>query len=109
MRATELLGCDVYDSDGEHLGHVHDLRFEASGRPGPSWHCRLTGFSCGPSSIGHRLGYGGGDMAGPWPISAMFTRWTARRREIDWTDVVSFHRPRIVLQITRAQIDGARR
>jgi hypothetical protein len=109
MRATDLIGCDVYDSLGEHLGHVHDLRFEAEGTPGTSWRCRLTGFSCGRSSIGHRLGYGTGDMAGPWPISALFTRWTGRRLEIDWNDVASFDRPTIVLHRSRDHIHGARR
>jgi hypothetical protein len=106
MRATELIGCDVYDSRGKHLGHVHDLRFEADGVPGASWQCRLTGLSCGRSSIGHRLGYGTGDMAGPWPISTLFTRWTGRRLEIDWKHVASFDRPRIELNIAQDQIEG---
>jgi hypothetical protein len=69
MRATQLLGCQVYDADGDLLGHVHDLRFEAS-RPSAGhktgWNCRLTGLACGRRSpVGHRLGYGTCDMAGP--------------------------------------------
>ena len=47
MRATELLGCTVYDADGEVVGHVHDLRFEPrSGEPGWTGY-RLTALACG--------------------------------------------------------------
>jgi PRC-barrel domain protein len=109
MRATDLIGCVVRDSDGVHLGHVHDLRFESAGKPGGAWHCRLTGFSCGRTSVGHRLGYGTGDMAGPWPISALFTRWKARRLEIDWSDVANFERPTVALRVTREQLVGGER
>jgi PRC-barrel domain protein len=105
MRATELIGCGVYDSRGERLGHVHDLRFEADGEPGPAWRCRLTGIACGRTSIGHRLGYGGGDMAGPWPISVLFRWHTSRRLEIDWTDVERFERPKIVLHVSRQDLE----
>jgi len=34
MGASDLIGCDVYDGDGAHLGKVHDLRFEADGASG---------------------------------------------------------------------------
>jgi len=33
MGASDLIGCDVYDGDGD-LGKVHDLRFEAYGASG---------------------------------------------------------------------------
>jgi sporulation protein YlmC with PRC-barrel domain len=108
MKANELIGCDVYDSRGEHLGHVHDLRFEADGEPGPYWRCRLTGFACGRSSIGHRLGYGTGDMAGPWPISALFRKRHAHRLEIDWSAVERVERPTITLRVTRADLERSR-
>jgi sporulation protein YlmC with PRC-barrel domain len=108
MKATELIGCDVYDSRGEHLGHVHDLRFEADGEPGPTWQCRLTGLACGRSSIGHRLGYGTGDMAGPWPISVLFRRRHGRRLEIDWRAVERVERPTITLRATRAELERNR-
>jgi hypothetical protein len=105
MRATQLLGCQVYDADGDLLGHVHDLRFEASS---PStghktgWNCRLTGLACGRRSpVGHRLGYGTGDMAGPWPLSAIFRRRRQRSLEINWSDVANLDRPRIELKRRR--------
>jgi hypothetical protein len=111
MRATDLLGCDVYAADGEHLGHIHDLRFETTGRLGTStWRCRLTGFACGKTSLGHRLGYGTGDMAGPWPLSAIFARRGRRSLEINWSDVAELRRPTITLTVTRDQLGpGGRR
>ncbi|MCU1656660.1 MAG: hypothetical protein JWO57_1316 [Pseudonocardiales bacterium] len=68
MRATELIGCHVYDADGESLGHVHDLRFEVTRPPRgrkTGWTCELTGLACGSRApVGHRLGYGGGTWPG---------------------------------------------
>jgi hypothetical protein len=110
MRATQLLGCQVYDADGELLGRVHDLRFEASspsaGRK-TGWNCRLTGLACGRRApVGHRLGYGTADMAGPWPLSTIFRR---RRHslEINWSDVARFDRPRIDLKRRRSDYEEA--
>lgn len=111
MRAAELIGCDVYDSAGAHVGHVHDLRLEATGTPGsPEWHCYLTGLTCGKNAIGHRLGYGTGDMAGPWPLKTLFG-WRRRRGnlDIDWSDVAEFSRPTITLRITRHQLEEGQR
>jgi hypothetical protein len=111
MRATQLIGCRVYDADGQLLGHVHDLRFEATPPPpdqDTGWTCRLTGLACGRTAIGHRLGYGMGDMTGPWPLRALFTRGYQRRLEIDWTDVTRFQRPRIDVRRRRADYEQAR-
>jgi hypothetical protein len=110
MRATELLGCEVYDANGDLIGHVHDLRFEArapSGRAKIGWQCRLTGIACGKRApLGHRFGYGTADMAGPWPLSVIFRRRRQRSLEIDWTDVTRFERPRIHLLHGRAYYEG---
>jgi sporulation protein YlmC with PRC-barrel domain len=109
MKATELIGCDVYDVHGQHLGHVHDLRFESEGTPGnPGWRCVLTGLACGKISIGHRLGYGTGDMAGPWPLNIIFGRRRRRSLEIDWDNVDAVDRPRITLRISRSDLEQSR-
>lgn len=105
MRATDLLGCDVYTSDQVHLGQVHDLRFETSGDPkAGTWSCRLTGLACGGSSLGHRFGYGTGEMAGPWPLSAIFARKRRRKTEVDWSDISRVGTKRIELQISQAEL-----
>jgi sporulation protein YlmC with PRC-barrel domain len=109
MRATELIGCDVYDVHGEHLGHVHDLRFESKGEPGSStWRCVLTGVACGKTSVGHRFGYGTGDMAGPWPLNIIFVRRRRRSLEIDWNDIDELNRPTITLRVSRGDIEQSR-
>jgi hypothetical protein len=54
--------------------HMGGVVPEADGRPGTAaWRCRLTAVVCGRTAIGHRLGYGTGDMRGPWPLSVVFT------------------------------------
>jgi PRC-barrel domain len=109
MKATDLIGCAVFDSDGAELGHVHDLRLESEGRPEDgNWRCRLTGLVCGGSiAIGHRLGYGTGDMAGPWPLTTLFGRRQQRRLTVPWREVDQLQPGRITLHASRRQIEQA--
>lgn len=96
MRATELIGCTVHDPAGALIGHVHDLRFHTTGSHDTGWHSRLTGIACGKRApLGHRLGYGIGDMTGPWPLSVLFRRLRQRSIEIDWADITHIDRPRL--------------
>src|SRR5205085_2374502 len=95
MRASELLGCELYDVDGVLIGHVHDLRFEARPASGRAVSYRLTALQCGSASAGHRLGYGHGDMAGPWPLKWAFQRAAHRSLIVEWSDVAKIRRPRI--------------
>lgn len=105
MRATELLGCTVYDADGQVVGHVHDLRLQpragASGWTG----YRLTGLACGTAApVGHRLGYVKRDMGGPWPLAAIFRRLARRDVLVEWADVTSVERPRIEIRRRLAEL-----
>ena len=68
MRAAELIGCQVYDADGQPVGTVHDLQFRLHTRPDGTQACQLDALECGGIGLGHRLGYGEGDMRGPWPF-----------------------------------------
>jgi hypothetical protein len=101
------MGCVVHDSDGEVIGHVHDVRLEAVGVGSDDVKYRLTGLQCGGASIGHRLGYGHGDMAGPWVLLRLF-RW-ARRRSVlvEWRDVARLEPPNIYLSRSRSDLTGA--
>jgi hypothetical protein len=107
MRAAEIVGCDVYDKDGIHIGRVHDLRFEQtpSTTTGVSWY-RLTGFECGAAPLGHRLGYERTAMAGPWLLRALFRRLERRAVLVDWQNVASFKRPRIDLNTGREALQA---
>jgi hypothetical protein len=102
MRATELLGCRVYDLHQQHVGDVHDLRFT---RDGPAMPWRLDAIAVGTIAIGHRFGYGSGDMAGPWPLSALMrSRHRHSSLVIGWDQVARFDRPRIELRSDRAAL-----
>jgi hypothetical protein len=107
MKATDLIGCAVFDSAGEQIGHVHDLRLESDGKPEDgNWRCRLTGLVCGDRiAIGHRLGYGVGDMAGPWPLTALFGRQRGRSLTVAWREVDRLQPGRITLHVSRRQIE----
>ena len=109
MKATDLIGCAVFDSAGERIGHVHDLRLESDGKPEDgNWRCRLTGLVCGDrAAIGHRLGYGVGDMAGPWPLTTLFGRRRGRSLTVPWRQVDRLQPGRITLSASRRQIEQA--
>jgi sporulation protein YlmC with PRC-barrel domain len=106
MRATELLGCAVHDGDGEPIGNVHDLRFNRE-QADPWSTCRLTAIAVGPVAVGPRFGYGSGDMAGPWPLSALFNKRHQRHSLIiEWAEVIRVDRPRIDVRSTRAELSA---
>lgn len=106
MRYTDLAGAAVYTSDGERVGTVRDAGFEqwrlADGRT----EFRLSVLECGDrQAIGHRFGYGKGNMAGPWPLDRLFAR--ARQRlsiVIPWRDIADATAGRIDLRVTAAQL-----
>jgi hypothetical protein len=108
MRAADLLGCVVHDAGGEVVGHVHDLRFEARATPGSSnaddVTYRLTGLQCGTAAVGHRLGYGHGDMAGPWLLRTWFRRARRSSLVVEWRDIVRFERPDIYIARRRGEL-----
>jgi hypothetical protein len=108
MRAAELIGCHVYDAEGQHIGAVHDLHFTVLAGPGGSRDCELSALECGGIGLGHRLGYGEGDMRGPWPFPALFRRLARQSLEVPWSAVTSCNRPRIDIAVPRSQLRPAR-
>lgn len=110
MRATELIGATVYDSDGVPVGGVRDLRLTADGPavPGsgaPAY--RLSALECGPVGIAHRLGYGHRPMNGPWPLTVLLRALIRHSVLVDWDDVVSVDGSRIDLRRRRAELRDA--
>jgi hypothetical protein len=107
MRAVDLLGATVYDVDGQAVGTVHDLHFEAGGRavPGsgrPAY--RLTALECGPVGLAHRLGYGHQKLAGPWPMPALLRQLARRSLLVNWSDIARINGSRIDLTVRRADL-----
>jgi uncharacterized protein YrrD len=109
MRTSELIGCQVYDADGQDVGAVHDLHFRLRLRPDGDRVCQLDALECGGIGFGHRLGYGEHAMRGPWPFPQLF-RYLARRSLIvPWSAVTSFDRPRIDISVPRDQLRAPRK
>lgn len=97
MRIAELLGCQLFDRDGDQVGTVHDVRFIADGPPyatgKPSY--RLTALIVGGKAVGDRLGYVRHEMKGPWPLPQLFQRLGRHSYLVPWEDVTRIDRPRI--------------
>jgi sporulation protein YlmC with PRC-barrel domain len=108
MRAAELIGCQVYDADGQPLGTVHDLHFSVHTQADGSLACRLDALECGGIGLGHRLGYGEGTMRGPWPFPQLFRRLARRSLAIPWSQITAVRRPRIDISVQRDQLELAR-
>jgi hypothetical protein len=108
VRAAELIGCHVYDADGQDLGVVHDLHFRVRTRPAGGQVCELDILECGGIGLGHRLGYGEGDMRGPWPFPALFRRLARNSLAVPWGQVTAYQRPRIEIAARRDQLKPAR-
>ncbi|HEU5385288.1 MAG TPA: PRC-barrel domain-containing protein [Streptosporangiaceae bacterium] len=109
MRASELIGCQVYDAAGQDVGTVHDLHFRMQQRPDGSRVCQLDALECGGIGFGHRLGYGEHAMRGPWPFPQLFRHLTRRSLAIPWTEIDVIDGRRIDISSRRDQIEPARK
>jgi hypothetical protein len=100
MRLSDVLGCEVFDADGQSIGHVRDVRLVADGPVvgefGPA--LRVHGILVGRGSTGARLGLGRDEMRGPWLLKVIFGR--RPRHSIDWVDIASIREQRIDLTVT---------
>lgn len=75
-RLSELLDVVAYDADGAVLGEVEDVRLVQDGPfvEGFGHKLRVAGVVIGKRSRGLRLGFGRGEVHGPWPLQALFRR-----------------------------------
>jgi hypothetical protein len=107
MRATQLLGAGVFDRDGQSVGAVRDLVFEArgphivdSGQPA----YRLTALECRSAGIAHRMGYGHRDIRGPWPLSALLSKAVQRAVLVEWEQIERIDGSRITLNVAADEL-----
>lgn len=110
MRATDLIGATVYDSDGQAVGPVRDLRLRVGGPPVPDSGrpaYRLVSLQCGPAGAAHRLGYGHRPMNGPWPLTVIMRSLLRRSVLVDWTDIVRINGNRIDIRRRRDELSSA--
>lgn len=109
MRAAELIGSRVYDRDGRGIGRVHDVRIEASGPAEdgsgqPAY--RICAFTVGSVAIAQRFGYGRGQMAGPWPLTAIFRAMARRSVMVGWPDVTCLAPGRVETRRVKAELES---
>ena len=102
MRLSDLLGKDVVDCDGRHLGRVTDVPLV---REGPE----LTGFGASYAIAGVRIsprawnffGYERPDAGGPALVRAFFRRLHRGDEVVPWHDVAEVGDNRITLRRRR--------
>jgi sporulation protein YlmC with PRC-barrel domain len=100
MRLSELVTSEVFDRNGEHVGHVHDVRLIQGGPPMGTWGAalRVEGLVVGRGAIGTRLGTTSPRMKGPWILKALFARQRASRVIAPWEQVQSVDDNRVTLR-----------
>jgi sporulation protein YlmC with PRC-barrel domain len=106
MRASDLLGSEVLDVRGEHVGHVRDLILVQDGPPiGPGGAAfRAHALGLGAPAIGVRLGFRR-DVRGPSPLRALFTALHNRMRVATWTEIAAIEEGRIRLRVPSTELD----
>jgi PRC-barrel domain protein len=109
VRSCELIGCQVYDADGQVVGTVHDLHFRLRLQPDGDRACQLDALECGGIGFGHRLGYGEHAMRGPWPFPQLFRYLARRSLAVPWTEVTAIDGRRIDISSRRGQLEPARK
>jgi sporulation protein YlmC with PRC-barrel domain len=97
--AGDLLGSEVRNVDGEHLGHVLDLRLEPTTDPDDRG-MRVSAFVVGRGRPGGLLGYDRRDAQGPWLVRVL-VGWLHRHSGlVESADVAGINWARRVVTIT---------
>lgn len=106
MLLSDLLGCEVADASGEHLGAVVDVRLEISGAPGQLLaDAEVVGVLVSPRSRTSTWGYERRGENGPFVI-ARLQRWLHRGMFlVEWADVARVDDGRLELREGFAALD----
>jgi hypothetical protein len=114
VKAIDLIGSPVYDTDGQLVGTVDDLLFTADDTTrapedasSPAY--RLDALECGGVGLGHRLGYAHHQMPGPWPLPALFRLLARRSVLIEWADIARIEPDAIHIDRRHADLPTATR
>jgi sporulation protein YlmC with PRC-barrel domain len=106
MKASDLIGSKVYDSEGKVLGHCFDVETTRTGpKISDSWgnSLQVSGLLIGSVAVVQRLGYGRREVRGPIGI-----RWLAHRLKgyrIRWEQVASVERRVLKLGCTEGDLE----
>ncbi|GAB3489900.1 PRC-barrel domain-containing protein [Flexivirga lutea] len=110
MRAVDLLGLAAVDTAGRSLGKVHDVRLETGAPPTPDSGepaFAISALLIGKAGYAHRLGYGRGQMAGPWPLTSFFRRMANRSVLVPWSDVTEVGTHQVTVRIDQREHNAA--
>jgi hypothetical protein len=106
MRMSELLRSSVLDSNGEHVGRVHDVRMvregPVQGAFGPAY--VLQGLVVGPGAVGARLGFDRTDVKGPYPLKVLFRQMHKNARFVEWAVIDSVEGDVVRLKVPAADL-----
>jgi sporulation protein YlmC with PRC-barrel domain len=101
MRLSDLLGSEVFASDGQKLGTVHDVRLVQDGPllgdAGAAF--RVHDLVVGRGSIGSRLGYDRGHREVKGPLLLRLIFGARSPREIPWSAIREIAEKRIVADV----------
>lgn len=85
---SELLGVEVVDREGHHLGTVFEVRAEAFERSGLEvGRLRVASVVFGPRTLGGGLGYRTVRDQGPWALALLLHWWHRDDHEVPWGQV----------------------
>jgi len=86
MRLSELLGLEVVDRAGAHVGTVSDIRLAQDGPPQELGQARLrvAGLVVSPRHGGRLLGYDRIPYEGPWLIRRIVRTYHHGTRYVPW-------------------------
>jgi sporulation protein YlmC with PRC-barrel domain len=99
VRLSDLHRSEVLDAAGIGLGHVHDVRLIQDGPPIGTFGAALRVHSLvvGAGGIGVHLGFGRGDVRGPWLIKTLFEYLHRDLYFVPWERVAAIEPDRVRL------------
>lgn len=106
MRATDLIGLDVLDGAGDHLGVVIDLRCVQDGPlRGATATLRVEALLVSRRRTGTLLGYERRVQQGPWLLRTVLGRLHGRTLLVPWS-AVRDHTGPIRVDVRRAELSS---
>lgn len=111
MTLSDLLDAEVVDTNGDRIGHVHEVRAVKDGPiQGPFGAAlRIDGLIIGRRSVGTRLGLDRTDTGRPAALRWVFSRLTGEKLYVPWGLIVAISERRIVISCGESDLSAPQR